>query len=304
MIYILPLIAGILYGTGNLINKRVANLVDNPWLSSLVFNIASLFVSLLLLLQDINSGGVVISKNSFDWILITVSMFLTAFAFWGLYRSMRELPVSEQTLLSRASIITYTIGGFIVLGESVTSNQLLGILLILFGIIISSIRKGKFVFNKFALLQIVSSVGFGLTVMIDKTVSGNFSTGAYVFVNILTSTIAILFCAIATKSLAGLKSISREYYLTTIMSGGISVLAYFVLIQSYNLGGLMTISGALSQIKIIISVFGGYIFFGEKNDLYVKLIGVTTVIAGAIMLKMQLYQYISRIDYSRQTVYI
>src|SRR5688572_1400529 len=111
MAYLLPLLAGILYGVGGLINKKVTGLVDNPTLSSLIFNIVSVLGASFLILFDLNNGGILLSVNWIDYGYLILSGLLTVFAFWGLFTSLRNIPVSEQILLSRVSVITYTLGG-------------------------------------------------------------------------------------------------------------------------------------------------------------------------------------------------
>ncbi len=285
MVYIYPLIAGILYGIGTLLNKKVANLLDNPWLSSFIFNLASTLVSVFLLVYDLNNGGILISTSFLDWLLIFASMLLTTFAFWGMFTSMRELPVSEQMLLSRFSIITYTLGGFLLLGETVSWIKFVGLMLVLSGILFSSLRKGKFVFNKWVIIQLLASICFGLTVIVDKVASIHFSPGFWVFINISTTTLAIFVLAYLNGSLKNLKTVSNEYYRYTLGAGAVMATAYYFNIASYGLGGLVILVGALSQIKILVAVAGGYIFFKERSDLFVKFVGVITVIIGLILLK-------------------
>ncbi|MHC1716806.1 MAG: EamA family transporter [Candidatus Dojkabacteria bacterium] len=286
MIYLLPLLSGVIYAFGSLVNKKIADYIDNPILSSLLYNIFSLLIAIPLVLQDFATSGVVLSTNYIDWILAILGGIITVFAFWSLFVSIRKLPVSEQVLLSRASVLTYTVGGFLILGETVTQLKFIGILLILSGILISSIRKGKFVFNRWVIIQLLSSVGFGLCVLIDNYVSKSFSTGIYVFINIAVTTVALTVLAMFMGSFKNIRSVSKGYIINTALAGSLSVLAYFLIIKSYELGGLVVITGALNQIKLPITVLGGYIFYKERKDVLVKVLGIITVIGGLILLKI------------------
>ncbi|MCC7289814.1 EamA family transporter [bacterium] len=235
--------------------------------------------------SDLYTGGIRISDQSSDWFYLVISGILTLFSFWGLFKSMRELPVSEQILLSRASVITYTLGGFIILGENVTRNSLLGIMLIILGILLSSIRKEKLVFNKWVIIQLLSSISFGLSVMIDKVVSPNFSVGMYTLVNIGITTVFILGWSYYTKSINEIHKVPKEYIKFIAIAGAFSVTAYFLQIKSYELGGLVSLVGALSQVKIIVVVLGGYFIFNEKSNVITKLLGVITVLIGVVLIK-------------------
>lgn len=286
MVYLYSLIAGLLYGIQGLTNKKVANLVSNPILSSLLFNLFSVLGATFLILYDNFSTGIFFSNLFSDYVLLTISTGLTVFAFWGLFSALRELPVSTHILLSRASLLTYTIGGFLILGETVNGYKLLGLVFVLIGIFLSTIRKGKLVINKWAYIQILSSIGFGFIVIIDKVISQNFSYGAYIWLNVLATTIAIGIWGYFSKAYSELKGIPSKYYLFTAISGLTAILGFYFVIASYGLGGDLVIVGAISQIKLPIAVLGGYFFFNERTDLLTKFLGVITVIAGVLLLRL------------------
>ncbi|HAM37133.1 TPA: hypothetical protein DCP76_00635 [Patescibacteria group bacterium] len=286
MIYLLPLIAGIFYGLSSIVNKKVTTILDNPVLSSLFYNIFSLPFALLLLFEDTRTTGIIFSTNTIDWMFLVVGGILCAFCFWGAFISIRNLPVSEQILLSRFSVLTYTIGGFLILGETVTQLKLIGILLILSGVLVSSVRKGKFVFNKWALMQLLASFGFGLNVLIDNHVSINFSSGLYVALNLGITSIFLVVIALCSGALKGIKDVPKRYTLYSAITGIFSLIGYYLVIRCYDLGGLVVVTGALSQLRLVIVILYGYLVLKEKNDLFVKILGIITVVGGLILLKI------------------
>lgn len=286
MVYLLPLIAGIFYGLSSIVNKKVTNILDNPILSSLLYNVSSFLIALVLIIEDDHTTGIIFSSNSKDWILLILGSLLCAFCFWAAFVSIRNLPVSEQILLSRFSVLTYTVGGFLILGETVTSVKLIGILLILSGVLVSSIRKGKFVFNKWVLIQLLSSFGFGLNVLIDNYVSPSFSSGVYVALGQGITGIFLFIMAMCMGAFKGVKEAPKEYFLYATLTGVFSVLGYYLIIRSYDIGGLVVVTGALSQLRLVIVVLYGYFILKEKSDLLVKILGVITVIVGMVLLKI------------------
>lgn len=286
MVYLLPLIAGIFYGLSSIVNKKLTTILDNPILSSLLYNISSFLLALVLIIEDYHTTGIIFSTNVMDWVLVIVGAILCAFCFWAAFISIRNLPVSEQILLSRFSVLTYTVGGFLVLGETVTQVKLIGILLILSGVLVSSVRKGKFVFNKWVLIQLVSSFGFGLNVLIDNYVAPHFSAGVYVSLNQGLTSVFLLIIALFVGTFKDTKKVSKKYILYATLTGILSVLGYYLVIRSYDMGGLVVITGALSQLRLVIVVLYGYFFLKEKSDLLVKILGIVTVIGGLILLKI------------------
>ena len=286
MIYLLPLIAGIFYGLSSIVNKKVTTILDNPVLSSLFYNIFSLPFALLLLFEDARTTGIIFSANIVDWMLLAVGGILCAFCFWGAFKSIRNLPVSEQILLSRFSVLTYTVGGFLILGETVTQLKLIGILLILSGVLVSSVRKGKFIFNKWAFMQLLSSFGFGLNVLIDNHISINFSSGVYVALHLGITSIFLVIIALCSGALKGIKDVPKRYTLYSAITGIFSLIGYYLVIRCYDLGGLVVVTGALSQLRLVIVILYGYLVLKEKNDLFVKILGIITVVGGLILLKI------------------
>lgn len=285
MLYIFPLLAGIFYGIGGLLNKKIAKTVSGPVLSGVLFNFFSFLTSILLVIYEYSTSEIYISRIYTDWLLLIISTFLSVFAFWGLFTSLQNLPVSEQILLSRASVLTYTLGGILLLGENVTGIKALGLLIILLGIIISSIRKGKFVFNKWAIIQVISSIGFGFTVIIDNVISQNFSSGIYVLIQVFTSMLGLIILGYLLKEFPTKEKLSSKYIGVSLLAGLVSILGYFFVIKSYSLGGFVSISGAIGQIKIPIAVLGGYFIYKERENLLPKIIGAVTVIIGLILIK-------------------
>jgi drug/metabolite transporter (DMT)-like permease len=236
-------------------------------------------------MEDISSQRFSISYNGIDWFLLLVGSIITAFAFYGQFLALEHLPASEQALLSRASILTSTLGGILLLSETVTETKLLGIVLVIIGIIISSIRKGKFVYNKWVFVQLITSIGFGLSVLLDKVVSPHFSSGIYLFFSVFITSLGLLFLAKWKNVLKNIFNFEKTYYMLTIFTSFLFIAAYYVVISVYGMGGDVVIVTALTQIKLPLIVLGGYYIYNEKNDLPQKILGVITVLVGIILLK-------------------
>lgn len=285
MIYLLSLISGILYGCNALLNKKLSSNAYNPIITSLLINAFASLFCIFIVIEDISSHRFAISYVSLDWFLLVAGSIITAFAFYGQFIALEHLPASEQALLSRASILTSTLGGILLLGETTSGIKLVGILLVLMGILISSIRKGKFVYNKWVFVQLISSIGFGISVLLDKVVSPHFSSGIYLFFSVFITSLGLLLLARWKKVLTYILSFNKMYYATTFLTSFLFIAAYYVVIRVYGMGGDVVIVTALTQIKLPLIVLGGYYIYHEKNDLSQKVLGVITVLVGIILLK-------------------
>ncbi|MCB0486585.1 MAG: hypothetical protein KDC47_10350 [Flavobacteriaceae bacterium] len=135
------------------------------------------------------------------------------------------MPASEQALLSRASILTSTLGGILLLGEITSGVKLVGILLVIFGIMISSIRKGKFVYNKWVFVQLITSIGFGSSVLLDKIVSPHYSSGIYIFISVVITSLGLLFLAEWKNVLKDIFSFKKNYYLLALFTSFLFIAA-------------------------------------------------------------------------------
>ena len=285
MIYILSLVSGILYGCNALLNKKLSSGSNNPIITSLLINAFACIFCILIVMEDISSQRFSISYNGIDWFLLLVGSIITAFAFYGQFLALEHLPASEQALLSRASILTSTLGGILLLSETVSETKLLGIVLVIIGIIISSIRKGKFVYNKWVFVQLITSIGFGLSVLLDKVVSPHFSSGIYLFFSVFITSLGLLFLAKWKNVLKNIFFFNKTYYVYALFTSFLFIAAYYVVISVYSMGGDVVIVTALTQIKLPLIVLGGYYIYHEKNDLPQKILGVITVLVGIILLK-------------------
>ncbi len=285
MIYILSLVSGILYGCNALLNKKLSSGSYNPIITSLLINAFACIFCIFIVIEDISSQHFSISYNGIDWFLLAVGSIITAFAFYGQFLALEHLPASEQALLSRASILTSTLGGILLLSETVSETKLLGIVLVIIGIIISSIRKGKFVYNEWVFVQLITSIGFGLSVLLDKVVSSHFSSGIYLLSSIFITSLGLLLLAKWKNVLKNIFNYEKTYYLFTLFTSFLFIAAYFVVISVYSMGGDVVIVTALTQIKLPLIVLGGYYIYSEKNDLPQKVLGVITVLVGIILLK-------------------
>jgi drug/metabolite transporter (DMT)-like permease len=285
MIYLLSLLSGILYGSNALINKKLSSSPNNPIITSLLINVFSSIFCIFFIAEDIFSKNFLVSFDGFDWLLLIAAGIITTFAFYGQFLALEHLPASEQALLSRVSLLTSTLGGILLLGETTSGIKLVGIVLVLIGIIVSSIRQGKFVYNKWVFVQIFTSMGFGLSILIDKVVSPHFSSGIYVFISAFTTALGLLLLAKSKNVLKGMFSFKKSYYGFALLASFLAISAYYVVIRVYGMGGNVVIVTALTQIKLPLIIFGGYYIYGEKNDLPQKIIGVITVLAGIILLK-------------------
>lgn len=285
MIYVLSLISGILYGCNALLNKKLSSGSYNPIITSLLINAFAILFCIFIVVEDISSQRFVISYNGFDWFLLASGSIITAFAFYGQFLALEHLPASEHALLSRASILTSTLGGILLLSETVSGTKLLGIVLVIIGIIISSIKKGRFVYNKWVYVQLMTSIGFGLSVLLDKVVSPHFSSGIYLFFSVFITSLGLLLLAKWKNVLKDIFHLNKAYYLFTLITSFLFIAAYYVVIRVYGMGGDVVIVTALTQIKLPLIVLGGYYIYHEKNYLPQKVLGVITVLVGIILLK-------------------
>ncbi len=285
MIYILSLLSGILYGCNALLNKKLSSGSYNPIITSLLINAFASLFCIFMVIEDISSQRFAISYMGLDWFLLVAGSIITAFAFYGQFIALEHLPASEQALLSRASILTSTFGGILLLGETTSGIKLVGIFLVLLGIIISSIRKGKFVYNKWVFVQLITSIGFGLSVLLDKVVSPHFSSGIYLFVSVFITSLGLLLLAKWKNVLKNIFSFNKGYYVFALFASFLFITAYYVVISVYGLGGDVVIVTALTQIKLPLIVLGGYYIYNEKNDLPQKILGIISVLVGIVLLK-------------------
>lgn len=196
----------------------------------------------------------------------------------------KEIEASTFSILKQISTVFMIVAGIIFFKEPFLWNKIIGAILIIFSNILIFYKKGKFKFDKYVLLGVLSNLSFSIAMFLDVSISENFNLPIYVAITLIVPAISIFifdrikFSEIKTE----LKNGNKEAMIITSITWGLSI---FSQLRAYQLGNVTTIA-PLCALTVILNVLVGYVFLKEKDNLLKKIVAAIFVIISVILIKM------------------
>lgn len=196
----------------------------------------------------------------------------------------KEIEASTFSILKQISTVFMIVAGIIFFKEPFLWNKIIGAILIIFSNILIFYKKGKFKFDKYVLLGVLSNLSFSIAMFLDVSISENFNLPIYVAITLIVPAILIFifdrikFSEIKTE----LKNGNKEAMIITSITWGLSI---FSQLRAYQLGNVTTIA-PLCALTVILNVLVGYVFLKEKDNLLKKIVAAIFVIISVILIKM------------------
>lgn len=196
----------------------------------------------------------------------------------------KEIEASTFSILKQISTVFMIVAGIIFFKEQFLWNKIMGAILIIFSNILIFYKKGKFKFDKYVLLGVLSNLSFSIAMFLDVSISDNFNLPIYVAITLIVPAILIFifdrikFSEIKTE----LKNGNKKAMIITSITWGLSI---FSQLRAYQLGNVTTIA-PLCALTVILNVLVGYLFLKEKDSLLKKIFAAILVIISVILIKM------------------
>ena len=208
---------------------------------------------------------------------------LGACVFYALYDRLqttvrKHLQVSVVTIIGQLSTVFLLIYGILFFREPFHVNKFLGVLLILIANILIRYSKGKFDFNKYVVIAIVSTLAFVTAISIDIGISAQFNLPIYIM---LTLIVPASFIMIGEKIkfrevFEEFKTKDKKYYILTGIAWALTI---FFSLRTFQLGSVTTIV-PLQASSVLLNVLVAHFVMGEKKDGVKKIISAILVILG------------------------
>jgi len=193
----------------------------------------------------------------------------------------KNMEVSTFVILDRSATIFLILSGMIFFRETLTWQKAIGAGLIIGGNILALYRQGKFVLDKYVLLNLIANLAYALAVSIDIDNSQHFNLPIYIaFTLIIPASLIAIFDRIKPADIKELlKSKDRPYFLLTSLSW--SLLILFVL-RAYRFGEV-TVIASLSATTVVLNVLIAFFLFNEKDYKYRKLMAALIAVLGVYL---------------------
>ncbi|MCI8760810.1 MAG: DMT family transporter [Clostridia bacterium] len=194
------------------------------------------------------------------------------------------IEASTFSMLKQLSTTFMIFAGLIFLKEEFVLNKFIGAILIIFSNILIFYKKGKFEFNKYIILGILSNLSYTIALFLDVNNSDSFNLPFYVAITLMVPAILIMIferikpTEIKNEWING----NKKAIITTALSWGMMIVSQLRAYQLQN----VTIVAPLCALTVILNVMVGYLFLKEKDNLLRKIIAAILIIISVILIKM------------------
>lgn len=216
-------------------------------------------------------------------IVLLASVVWTATAYYDL-ESVTHSPISIKKPFDQIRMIFVLFLSVILLSDALTTNKLVGTLVMFIGLItLTYQRKGFFsrLREKSVVLLLVASLLYAIVSIIDKYALNFFTEGTYGFVVFLIP--GLLFIPFLRKKKAEYKQLMRNRWKMIFVAGLFAVLSYYFRLKALALADASLVF-PITRMGILISVFSGIIFLKERKHVWRKVIASVIIIVGASIL--------------------
>ncbi len=194
------------------------------------------------------------------------------------------IEASTYSMLKQLSTTFMIFAGLIFFKEEFVLIKFIGAMLIIFSNLLIFYKKGKFEFNKYILLGVVSNVVYTIALFLDVNISDNFNLPFYVALTLIVpALIIIIFERIKPSEIKNeFINGNKKSILITALSWGTMIIMQ---LRAYQLGNVSVVA-PLCALTVILNVIVGYLLLKEKDNLIRKIIAAILIIISVILIKI------------------
>ena len=198
--------------------------------------------------------------------------------------ALKRMSVSLYSVMDLSRMIFSTLLGVIWLKEDFSFSKAIGMLLVILGLFLVNVKKGRFSSNAtlFSIIAVLLNCFFNaVSGTLDKILTKSIAPDALQFWFMFFMSAIYAATLIIRKEKISLKSVGTNYWIP-LMS--ISLVAGDLILFKANAHpqSQVTLMTLIKQSSVIVSVLSGWLVFKEKNILY-KLLCTTIVMIGILI---------------------
>lgn len=193
------------------------------------------------------------------------------------------MEASSYSIIKQLSNVFVMVMGFLFLKEELTSQKIIGSILLIGSNIFIFYQKGTWKNNRYLLLGIFANLCMGIALFLDVNSSNSFNLAFYVFITLLFPAILVFI----TERIK-IKDIVNEWKMNSkslILLTGIGWSFMMITkLKAYQLGEVTKIA-PLCSLTVILNVLFAFIFLKNRKNIVKKLIVSILILIGVFMIK-------------------
>jgi transporter family protein len=278
--FFIAILVAFLGGSETLVNRFVLKKEEDSDAYAFAFQIIASILLLPLFIL-----GWQPPTETIGWVFaLGTSVVWTLIALIG-FRAHRFADVSLKTPLGKSKVFWAIFFAAIILSEAVTTEKILGSILIFVGVVVATIKlKEKFggLGDPGVKLTLIMALLAGLVAVLDKISMGFFQPQVYGFIEYLLPTILIgLFIPYRFDRVKSLVGKHGKWLVLAVL---FNISGYLLMLYLYKSVEVSLLT-PIFESSIIFAFIGGIIFLGERKDLVRRAIGGILIIIGVLIIK-------------------
>lgn len=288
--YWLALLSALLSAFAAIMQKKVLSEITALNFTVIVSVFIALLSTFLIGKVDLSTAG------SYSMLVLFGKSIINATAFLCIMIALKNLEISRALPVLAASPMTVALLAFILLGESLSLTEVLGMLLIVLGTYILELKKNEnivapfrvFIDSKYHRIILIALGLMSLSAILDKLLLTNFKLPPITFLVIQNYFFLIIF--LLYRILSGIKNNNEKLFngvtkniLLIIILIAIATIGYrWTQIEATKLGPVGLVI-AVKRLSVLFAVVIGAKLFKEENYLR-KVLATLTIVAGALLI--------------------
>ena len=288
--YWLALLSALLSAFAAIMQKKVLSEITALNFTVIVSVFVALFSTFLIGKVDLSTAG------SYSMLVLFGKSIINATAFLCIMIALKNLEISRALPVLAASPMAVALLAFILLGESLSLTEVLGMVLIVLGTYILELKKNEniiapfrvFVESKYHRIILIALGLMSLSAILDKLLLTSFKLPPLTFLVMQNYFFLIIF--LLYRFLSGLKNRNEKLFkgvskniLIIIVLIAIATIGYrWTQIEATKLGPVGLVI-AVKRLSVLFAVLIGAKLFKEENYLR-KVLATLTIVAGALLI--------------------
>ena len=288
--YWLALSSALLSAFAAILQKKALNEINALNFTVIVSVFVALFSTFLIGKVDLSTAG------SYSMLVLFGKSIINATAFLCILIALKNLEISRALPVLAASPMAVALLAFILLGESLSLTEVLGMVLIVLGTYVLELKKNEniiapfrvFVESKYHRIILIALGLMSLSAILDKLLLTSFKLPPLTFLVMQNYFFLIIF--LLYRFLSGLKNRNEKLFkgvskniLIIIVLIAIATIGYrWTQIEATKLGPVGLVI-AVKRLSVLFAVVIGAKLFKEENYLR-KVLATLTIVAGALLI--------------------
>ena len=187
------------------------------------------------------------------------------------FRAIKRLPISHFQTLSQSTTIFVIIGGWILLGETLSTPQLVGVAFILGAAVLAAFAakaksRAKAIQPGTIKLVMIASVVLSIGLVTEKAALAHMDIGAYFIFGIGSQMLFVSLIALKDVNKKVWKAISHSDIRNNVVVGTLSALAGFSYLYTVSIADNIPLIVSLTSFVLPLTALGSYWLLHERED--------------------------------------